>query len=50
MIAINLDDDEDLIGVELTDGNSEIIWQPVTVLPSALMSRMYALWDAPHMA
>ena len=24
MIAINLDDDEDLIGVELTDGNSEI--------------------------
>ena len=25
MIAINLDDDEDLIGVELTDGNSEII-------------------------
>ena len=25
MIAINLDDDEDLIGVEMTDGNSEII-------------------------
>jgi len=46
IIAVSLDDGDELIGAKITHGNNYISWARTKAKPSASMRAMFAAWAA----